>query len=125
MALLKIGFERNYLDSSMFTEKSDSDIVIVLVYVGDILVTGSDLHGIVRLKSFLHQAFDINDLGKLKYFREIKIVNSSKGIFVSQRKYTLDLLKETEKLGAKPIDNQINPSFKVNHNQGYLVKDIG
>jgi len=34
------------------------------------------------------------DLGKLKYFLGIKVAYSRQGIFISQRKYILDLLKE-------------------------------
>ncbi|KAA0061144.1 Cysteine-rich RLK (receptor-like protein kinase) 8 [Cucumis melo var. makuwa] len=39
--------------------------------------------------------FEIKDLGNLKYFLEMEVARSKEGIFVSQRKYTLDLLTET------------------------------
>ena len=45
--------------------------------------------------------FEIKDLGRLKYFLGIEIAHSTKGLFNSQRKYTLDLLKETGKLGGQ------------------------
>ena len=45
----------------------------------------------------LKENFDIKDLGKLKYFLGIKIAHSNKGLFLSQIKYTLDLLKEIGK----------------------------
>jgi hypothetical protein len=34
-------------------------------------------------------------LGSLKYFLDIKVARSRHGIFISQRKHVLDLLKET------------------------------
>jgi len=37
----------------------------------------------------------MKDIGKLKYFIGIEVAYSKKGIFISQRKYVLDLLKET------------------------------
>ncbi|RDX77850.1 hypothetical protein CR513_41960, partial [Mucuna pruriens] len=43
----------------------------------------------------------MKELGKLKYFLGIKVVYSKHGIFISQRKYVLDFLKETGKLGCK------------------------
>jgi len=39
--------------------------------------------------------FEMKDIGKLKYFIGIEVAYSKKGIFISQRKYVLDLLKET------------------------------
>lgn len=55
-------------------------------------------------------------LGQLKYFLGVEVTRSKKGIFSSQRKYVLDLLTETGKLGAKPCNIPVVPSvyrFKV------------
>ncbi|KAK8964921.1 UDP-glucose:glycoprotein glucosyltransferase [Platanthera guangdongensis] len=45
------------------------------------------------------QEFEVKDLGNLKYFLGIEVVRSRQGIFISQRKYTLDILEETGMLG--------------------------
>ena len=103
-ALLKFGFKRSVADSSMFTRSNDRGIVVILIYVDDLVITGSNLQGIELLKQQLNREFDIKDLGKLKYFLGIEVARSHKGIFLSQRKYTLDLLKETGKLGVKPAN---------------------
>lgn len=50
------------------------------------------------------EEFEIKELGMLKYFLGIEVAHSRKGIFISQQKYVLDLLTETQKLGWKPID---------------------
>ena len=39
--------------------------------------------------------FEIKDLGNLTHFLGMEVARSKEGIFVSQRKYTIDLLKET------------------------------
>jgi hypothetical protein len=44
----------------------------------------------------------------LKYFLGIDIAHSSKRFFISQRKYTLDILKEIGKLGCKPTSTPID-----------------
>ena len=41
------------------------------------------------------------------------MARSSKGIFISQRKYVLDLLQETGMLGCKPGDTPIDPNHKL------------
>jgi hypothetical protein len=66
--------------------------------VDDIVITGDDNVEISRLKVRLSKEFEVKDLGQLKYFLGIEIARSSKGIVLSQRKYVLDLLNETELL---------------------------
>ena len=48
-----------------------------------------------NLKERLAKEFEIKDLGVLKYFLGIEVAYSKVGIFLSQRKYMLDLLTET------------------------------
>ena len=43
----------------------------------------------------------------------MKIARSKKGIVVSQRKYTLDLLKETGMNRCKPADTPIEANVKL------------
>lgn len=46
----------------------------------------------------------MKDLGPLKYFLGLEVARNSTGIFLCQRKYTLDIIIEVGLLGAKPID---------------------
>lgn len=57
----------------MFTKGSVDDLVILVVYVDDIIITGTDLCEIVVVKAFLHNQFKIKDLGKLNYFLGIEV----------------------------------------------------
>ena len=56
----------------------------------------------------MSQEFEIKDLGVLKYFLGIEVAYSKARIFLSQRKYILNLLQETGLLGSKgagtPVD---------------------
>ena len=53
------------------------------------------------MKEKLVAQFEMKDLGKLKYFLGIKVAYSKKGIFIPQRKYVIDLLKETSMINCK------------------------
>jgi Reverse transcriptase (RNA-dependent DNA polymerase) len=83
-----------------------------LIYVDDLVVTGSDQNGIDTLKTYLKTKFDIKDLDNLRYFLGIEIARSQKGLFLCQRKYVLDLLKETGKLGVRPASTPMEYSKK-------------
>jgi hypothetical protein len=63
-------------------------------------------------------------LGLLKYFLGIEIAHSKRGLFISQRKYTLDLLKKTSKLECKPASTSIDSKVKLNIEYGKLLEDI-
>ena len=85
----------------------------MIVYVDDIILTGDDHTELNRLKTVLSNDFEIKDLGTLKYFIGMEFARSKKGIFVSQRKYVLDLLSETGLLGCKVADTPIEPNVKL------------
>ena len=67
-----------------------------------IVITDNDTSYMLSIKSFLQSQFHTKDLGVLKYFLGIEVMRSKQVIFISQRKYVLDLLFETGKLGTKP-----------------------
>ena len=83
------------------------------MYVDDIVITGSDSKCISSLKSFLQSQFHTKDLGMLRYFLGIEVMRSKYGIILSQRKYVLDLLSETGKLGVKPCNFPMVPSVHL------------
>ena len=80
----------------MFTKYSTNEkIAILIMYVDDIILTGDDTIEMERLKRCLASEFEIKDLGSLRYFLGMEVARTKKGIAVSQRKYVIDLLKET------------------------------
>ena len=94
--------QKSKSDNSVFYRNSQASIILLGVYVDDIIITRDDMIGISSLKSFLHGQFHIKGVGMLKYFLGVKVMRSKRGIFLSQRKYVLDLLSETAKLATKP-----------------------
>ncbi|KAK3022402.1 hypothetical protein RJ639_047376 [Escallonia herrerae] len=78
-----------------------------------------------EMKTILTKEFEIKDLGKLKYFLGMEVARSNKGISISQRKYTHDLLKETGMLGCKPVDTPMDPICKLGRKEGSAPVDKG
>ena len=112
-AVEEFGMQKSKSDHSVFYRNSSSGIILLVVYVDDISITRSDSKGISSLKSFLQSQFHTKDLGMLRYFLGIEIMRSKHGIFLSQRKYVLDLLSETGKFGVKPCNFLMAPSVHL------------
>ena len=94
--MIKLGYRQSQGDHTLFTRHSKTGkVTTLLVYVDDIVLTGDDSKEIQNFKKCLLKEFDIKELGKLKYFLGIELAHSKQGIFISQQKYVLDLLKET------------------------------
>ena len=109
-------------DHFVFYKNSSSSIILLVVYVDDIVITGSDSKGILSLKSFLHSQFHTKDLGMLKYFLSVEVMRSKQGIRLSQQKYVLNLLSKTGKLGAKPCSTPMTPNVQITK-EGDLFED--
>jgi len=77
------------------------------------IVAGDDEHEKQILKEKLAAQFEMKDLGKLKYFLGIEVAYSKKGIFIFQRKYVIDLLKETCMINCKTTGVPIEQSHRI------------
>jgi hypothetical protein len=77
------------------------------------IVTGDDTDEIKRLQECLSTKFKMKDLGRLKYFLGIEAVRTNNGIYLSQRKYILDLLSETGMLECKSVESSILQNHRL------------
>jgi len=89
----------------------------------DIFLTGNNLQEMECLKKFLLKRFRIKDLGDLKYFLGIEFSRSKKGIFMSQRKYALDILQDSGLLAARPDKFPMEQNLKLTPTDGKLLDD--
>ena len=60
-------------------------MTIVVVYVDDILMDGSNHEEIQALRHSLHASFGINDLGLLNYFLGFEVSHLLNGVTLTQR----------------------------------------
>jgi len=106
------GYTQSNSDHTLFLKHNHGKITALIIYVDDMIVTGNDPNEISSLQQYLASNFDMKQLGDLKYFLGIEVARSKHGIFLSQRKYVLDLLTETGMLGCKPIETPIEQNHK-------------
>ncbi|GJX61819.1 ribonuclease H-like domain-containing protein [Tanacetum coccineum] len=100
--LIENGFSQSKSDYSVYTKSDKGVFLALLVYVDDIIINGNKFYEINKFKVYRKSKFMIKDLGKLKYFLGIEVIDTSKGICLKQRMYMLDLLSKYGILTCKP-----------------------
>ncbi|KAL9237818.1 hypothetical protein vseg_012322 [Gypsophila vaccaria] len=111
--LSSYGFIMSASDNFLFTFRKNNIEIHILIYVDDLVIVGYDSQAITAFKSYLSKCFYMKDLGKLKYFLGLEVAHSSKGLFLCQRKYTLDLLSKTGLLGCKPASVLVDEKHQL------------
>ena len=66
--------------------------LLLFLYDDELPITGSIVVSILVIKTALHNAFEMSDLGLLKQFLGLEISQEFDGIMVTQSKYISDLL---------------------------------
>ncbi|KAJ4818592.1 Retroelement pol polyprotein-like [Rhynchospora pubera] len=122
-ALQLYGFTQSYADYSLFTMKKGNVFLAILVYVDDLVIAGNDSEAIVQFKQYLSCTFYMKDLGALKYFLGIEIARNRTGLYLCQRKYTLDIVAECGLLGGKPAAFPIEQNHNLSIASGKPMKD--
>ncbi|GJZ02599.1 ribonuclease H-like domain-containing protein [Tanacetum coccineum] len=95
------------------TLKGGSQFAYLLLYMDDIILTTSSTTLLQQLIDSLHREFDMTDLGELNYFLGISVVRHSTGLFLSQRKYALQLLEHAHMVNCNPSRTPVDMESKL------------
>ena len=71
--LLSQNFQRCKSDPNVYIQKYDGNFIIIVLYVDELLITGSTVASISVIKTSLNNAFEMSDLGLLKQFLGSKL----------------------------------------------------
>uniref|UniRef100_A0AAV1VKG7 Reverse transcriptase Ty1/copia-type domain-containing protein n=1 Tax=Peronospora matthiolae TaxID=2874970 RepID=A0AAV1VKG7_9STRA len=104
-----IGFQASGFDPCLYIMTSEGHCVFVLVYVDDVLVTGSSPKLIAHTKEDLKTRFEMTDSGKCAFVLGIELLDGEDGsVTMCQRRYVDDVLKrfgmDECKAVASPVD---------------------
>ncbi|GKB62530.1 ribonuclease H-like domain-containing protein [Tanacetum coccineum] len=120
--ITRVGFSHSRCDSSLFIYKQGTDTAYLLLYVDDIVLTASSeslLHQIIRS---LHRGFAMTDLGPLNYFLGISVTRHSSRLFLSQKKYAVEILERVHMVNCNPSRTPIDTESKLG-SDGDMVSD--
>ncbi|CAM8887400.1 unnamed protein product [Rhodiola kirilowii] len=122
-ALISYGFRQSLLDYSLFILQGSVHTTFLLVYVDDIVITGTSIEVITEVKQFIHAKFRLKDLGLLRFFLGLEVARGPKGIQLNQRKYALELLEDQHMTDCKPVRTPMDTKHTLNLSKAELLPD--
>jgi len=106
----------------MFITRTDSYVLVLLLYVDDIVLIGNSEAMLLRFVTILCEQFVMKDLGNLHYFLGIQVVRSPSGLFLAQHKYVVDLLHKFQLHTCKPFPSQMVSYLQIRLHTGIWLE---
>jgi hypothetical protein len=111
--IAQIGFVSSSYDSTLFIRRSDSGLILLLLYVDDMIIIGDDTVDIRNLQKNLCQQFEMKDLDSLNYFHGLEVSFDSDGYYLSRAKYASNLLSRAGFTDCKTVDSPLETNVKL------------
>ena len=89
------------------------DLLILVLYVDDLILTSSDSKLLNHVKTSLKNNFEMTDLGFFHYFLGLKVLQTNEGIFLSLSKYACDILSLFHMDDYKPTPSPFQSGVKL------------
>jgi hypothetical protein len=112
-AIFELRFHSSSVDTSLFIYYHSNVILYLLVYVNDILITGTNTTILYSIIKWLQYVFALKDLGDLGFFLGMQAHCDSTSLHIRQRKYIVDLLHKSSMACAKPYSSPIVSGSKL------------
>lgn len=119
-----MGFKASASDSSLFVKQCGGDVIILLLYVDDIIIIGSNSSKVQNVITELSEVFELKDMGRLTYFLALQVNYKKNGdICVNQSKYVKDLLHKAGMESCKPASTLCKPHNPMLAPEGKVLID--
>jgi hypothetical protein len=122
--LASIGFVEAKSDTSLFIYQRGEDIVYLLLYVDDIMLTASIADLLQHTIIALQREFVMKDLGPLHHLLGITAERRPQGLFLHQRQYAIDILEWASMFDCKPCSTPVDTQAKLSEDDGPPVVDV-
>jgi hypothetical protein len=116
--LIANGFKVGKADPTLFTKTIANDLFVCQIYVDDIIFGSTNKSTCEEFSRIMIQKFEMSMMEELKYFLGFQVKQLQEGTFISQTKYTQDILTKFGMKDAKPIKTPMGTN-------GHLDLDTG
>ncbi|KAF2318762.1 hypothetical protein GH714_010522 [Hevea brasiliensis] len=93
----------NLADPSLFVMHTSTGVLVLLIYVDDMLLTGSSMALVQNFLQVLSKEFSMKDLGPLHHFLGIQIQSTDSGLQLNQTRYAYSILERAQMVDCQPM----------------------
>jgi len=86
--------------------------MFIALYVDDLIFTRNNVKLIEAFKEVMKE-FEMTDLGLMKYFLGLDVIQGKDGIFVSQERYAKVVLKKFKMTSCNSVSTPMEPGIKL------------
>jgi hypothetical protein len=123
--LTSVGFVVNEADKCVYYHFGGGEEVILCLYVDDILIFGTSLNVIKKVKEFLSQNFEMKDLGEANVILNIKLVREGDGeVTLLQPHYVEKVLSRFGYSDCKPAPTPYDASMILKKNKRMMREQL-
>ena len=106
-------YEQCPYEHVLYIKKKGEDVIFIALYVDDLIFTGNNAELIEAFKEVMKKEFEMTDLGLMKYFLGLEVIQWKDGIFVLQEMYAEEVLKKFKMTSCNPVSTPMEPSIKL------------
>jgi hypothetical protein len=121
--LIENGFRIGKADSTLFTRKMGKDLFVCQIYVDDIIFGSTNKSFCNEFSKIMMDMFEMSMMGVLTFFLRFQIKQAKEGTFISQTKYTRDILKKFGMDKARPIKTPMGTNSHLDLDLGGISVD--
>ncbi|XP_026445337.1 uncharacterized protein LOC113345905 [Papaver somniferum] len=111
-------------DFSMVVYFVGSYMMVLLLYIDDVILTGSSNILLEKLVKYLGSSFEMKQLGDFHYFLGLEAVRTSDAIKLTQQKYTVEILSKAKMIECNPCSTPVSKGPRLSVDNGILLTDV-
>ncbi|KAF5445014.1 hypothetical protein F2P56_034098 [Juglans regia] len=108
-----MGFTCSHADSSLFVLSRGADLIYLLLYVDDIVVTSNNSSLLDGFIGKLTREFATKDLRSLNYFLGLEAHRTFAGLFLNRVKYAHEILQHAQLLDSKLVSTPMVVAYHL------------
>jgi hypothetical protein len=116
--LISNAFKVGKADPTLFTETCNGDLFVYQIYVDDIIFGSTNQKSYEEFSRVMMQKFEMSMMGELTYFLGFQAKQLKDDTFISQTKYTQDLLKRFGMKDAMSVKTPMGTDGHLDLNKG-------
>ncbi|KAK6163384.1 hypothetical protein DH2020_000248 [Rehmannia glutinosa] len=111
--LIENGFTKGKVGRTLFRIQDGKSILLVQIYVDDIIFGSTNKELCDKFSTLMQGKFEMSMMGELTFFLGFQVKQLKDGIFISQTKYTRDLMKKFGMEEKSSVNIPMNTSVKM------------